>query len=242
MNSSRCPSTSCFACRSRDHSPWCALTGDALAELDQAKLPFRYKPGQFLFFEGDPCRGIYCIDSGTVALRRVGPSESESVMGLCHPGDTLGYGAFLADSDHRNTAEATTECQVCYIDGSILKGVIEKNPAVAHRFLVKMAAKIDDAEAMLVSCRTLSVRARLANTLLLLKDRYASADEEGRLTFELPFSRGLLASLVGTRPESLSRAIRALDLAGVAKFQGRNVLVHDLDDLLDEIENDSNGA
>ena len=177
-----------------------------------------------------------------MALQKVVPGEGVTVVGLSHAGDTLGYRAFVTDSAHRNTAGATTECRICYIDRSSLKHVIEANPAVAHRFLVQMAGKIDEDHALLVTCRTLPVRARLANALLVLKDRYASADEDGCLTFELPLSRGLLASLVGARPESLSRAIRALEQAGVAQFRGRTVLVRDLDDLLDEIENNSNRA
>jgi hypothetical protein len=45
-----------------------------------------------------------------------------------------------------------------------------------------------------------------------------------------------MASTIGTRPESLSRAIRALEQSGVAGFKGKQVLVRDLDDLLDEVE------
>jgi len=52
----------------------------------------------------------------------------------------------------------------------------------------------------------------------------------------LPLSRRDMASAIGTRPESLSRAIRALENAQVASFHGKRVVVHDLDDLLDEVE------
>lgn len=233
---------SCFDCRAHEHSPWCKMANGALAELDEAKLLLSYRPGQLIFMEGDPCRGIYCIQSGTVAVRKVGPSEADSVVGLHHAGETLGYDAFVTDRPFRSTAEATTETRICYIERSTLKAVIEAHPTIAHRFLEEMVARTDDAQMMLVACRELPVRARLANSLLLLRNRYASIDEEGCLRFELPVSRGLLASLVGARPESLSRAIQALERAGVAEFRGRTVLVHDLDDLLDEIEGSPNRA
>ena len=45
-----------------------------------------------------------------------------------------------------------------------------------------------------------------------------------------------MASAIGTRPESLSRAIRALQDSGTATFRGKLVTVSDLDDLLDEAE------
>ena len=62
------------------------------------------------------------------------------------------------------------------------------------------------------------------------------------MTFTLPFTRQLLASLIGARTESLSRAIRALEMAGVARFDGRTVVVPDLDGLLDEIEQQAIGS
>jgi CRP/FNR family transcriptional regulator len=210
--------------------------------LDEAKLALSCSPGQVLFVEGDPCRGIYCIQSGVVALRKAGHGETNSVVALRHSGDTLGYRAFAADSPYRNSAEATTECQLCYVDRSVLKGILEANPAVANHFLCLAASETDQLETLVVTCRSLPVRARLANVLLVLKDRYASADEEGNLRFELPLSRGVLASLIGARPESLSRAINALGQDGVAQFRGREVLVSDLDDLLDEIEGVSPGG
>jgi CRP/FNR family transcriptional regulator len=230
----------CFDCSAREHAPWCTLAGDALAALDEVKLLRAYQPGQFLYIEGDPCHGIYCISSGTVALRKAGRGEGNSVVALRHPGETLGYGAFVTDRPHANTAEATSETQVCFIENSRLKSLIEANPSVAHRFVIQMVQSKERAEELLAVCRELPVRARLANTLLALKDRHASVDEQGYLRFELPLSRGHLSSLVGVRPESLSRAIHALEQDGVARFRGREVIVRDLDDLLDEVELHSN--
>ena len=61
-------------------------------------------------------------------------------------------------------------------------------------------------------------------------------DDAGNLRIKLPMSRRDMASAIGTRPESLSRAIRAMELSGTATFKGKNVTVQDLDDLLDEVE------
>ena len=70
----------------------------------------------------------------------------------------------------------------------------------------------------------------------MLKDLLDRVDEEGNIVLTLPLTRTDLACLVGVRPESLSRGIRQLEEAGVASFQGKEVVVPDLDALLDEIE------
>ena len=82
----------------------------------------------------------------------------------------------------------------------------------------------------------LSVRARLAYLLLELRVRHGQVDADGNIVIDLPLSRQDLASLAGTRPESLSRVIKALEAAGVARFTGRRVVVVDLDVLVDEAE------
>ena len=141
----------CFDCSAREHAPWCTLAGDALAALDEVKLLRRYQPGQFLYIEGDPCHGVYCVSSGMVALRKAGRVEGNSVVALRHPGETLGYGAFVTDRPHANTAEATTETQVCFIERSRLKSIIEANPTVAHRFVVQVIQSKESAETLLVT-------------------------------------------------------------------------------------------
>ena len=208
---------------------------DALAELESVGSQFRYRAGQTLFWEGEPCGGIYRIESGTVALSRFGPGDTIGVVGLRHVDDTLGYLAVMTSGSHRNTALAASECRVRYIDRAGLRWLVSRSPALERHFLVELATGLGAAEEQLVALRSLSLRARIAAALLSLRSRYAVADAEGCLRFELPLSRKLLASWVGARPESLSRAIRELESDGVATFSGRRVRVDDLDDLLDEL-------
>jgi len=225
----------CVSCQESEISPLCLAPADDLAELGQRQL-LRYLPGQVVFFEGDPGNGIYCIKSGVIALERAGIDGVNSIVGLRQLGDTLGFRAFVTNGPQPHTAIATSESELCHVDRSSFERFLEKDPSLTQRFIVQKFEKMGEAEMLFAASRMLSVRGRLANVLLALKDLHATADETGCLTFELPFSRRLLASLVGARPETLSRAIRDLEHAEVARFNGRIVLVPDLDDLLDEIE------
>jgi CRP-like cAMP-binding protein len=62
-------------------------------------------------------------------------------------------------------------------------------------------------------------------------------DEDGNIVIIPPLSRQDMAAIIGARADSLSRAIRALQEDGVADFGRRRIVVHDLDDLLDQIDN-----
>jgi CRP/FNR family transcriptional regulator len=229
-------SPSCFGCQSRHRTEWSTLQGDDLELLERAKTCNVYEPGQVVFYEGNACLGIHCVESGSIKLRRSSPKGDDIVVGLAGPGATLGYLAYFGDRGYTTTAEALTPCRVCFIDRAAVKTLIHKSPSVGLAFLRRLSDDVDRSEQERVKALALPLRARVAHLLLVLKDRSASADDEGRLTIELPLSRKDLAAMLGTRPESLSRLIRDFATDGVAHFGPREVVVPDLDTLLDELE------
>jgi len=227
---------SCFGCQSRSRNEWSSLSGSDLDLLERAKTCNVYQPGQVVFYEGNACLGIHCIESGSIKLRKTGPKGDEVVVGLAGPGATLGYLAYFGGRGYTTTAEALTACRICFIDRAVVKTLLHGSPSVGLAFLRRLSDDVDRSEGERVRALSLPLRARAAHLLLVLKDRSASADDEGRLTIELPLSRRDLAAMLGTRPESLSRLIRDFATDGVAHFGPREVVVPDLDSLLDELE------
>ena len=232
---------SCFGCQSRQRNEWSSLQGADLELLEAAKTCNVYEPGQVVYYEGNACLGIHCIESGSIKLRRTGPAGDEVVVGLAGPGATLGYLAYFGDRGYTTTAEALTACRVCFIDRAAVRTLIHNSPSVGLAFLRRLSDDVDRSEAERVRALSLPLRARAAHLLLVLKDRSAHADDEGRLTIELPLSRRDMAAMLGTRPESLSRLIRDFATDGVAHFGPREVVVPDLDALLDELERAAEG-
>jgi CRP/FNR family transcriptional regulator len=235
-------SPSCFGCQSRSRNEWASLDGADLELLETAKTCNVYEPGQIVFYEGNACLGIHCIESGSLTLRKTGPAGDEIIVGLAGPGTTLGYLAYFGERGYTTTAQALTACRVCFIDRAAVRSLIHRTPSVGLAFLRRLADDVERSEEQRVAALSLPLRARAAHLLLVLKDRSASADDEGRLTIELPLSRRDLAAMLGTRPESLSRLIRDFETDGVAYFGSREVTVPDLDALLDEVERAAAGA
>lgn len=68
-----------------------------LADLDESDLqilaaaavPRRYGPGEMVFSEGDPCEGLYVVESGLVKLFKVSASGREQVLTLEGPGASM---------------------------------------------------------------------------------------------------------------------------------------------------------
>ncbi len=228
--------TTCFTCQGRARSEWCSLEGPDLQHLNSARVTNVYQPGQVIFYQGNPCLGIYCVETGTVAIRRHDINGNSVIVRMASGGDTLGYRAFFAGEPYRASSDALEPSRICFIDKNAVRQLLDRNPALGHAFLRRMATDLDGAEEAKLHASSLSVRARLSHLLLVLKDRFGNVGDDGALEITLPLSRQDMAAMVGTRPETIARAVRALEIDGVASFDGRRVVVPDLDDLLDEIE------
>jgi CRP/FNR family transcriptional regulator len=216
---------------------WAAASPEDREVLDRAKTCNVYDPGQVIFYEGNACLGIHCVESGTVKLRKGGPGGEDVVVGLAEAGNVLGYLAYFADRGYSTTAEAVTPCRVCFVDRAAVRTLIHSNPALGLAFLKRISADAERSEDERVRALSLPLRARAAHLLLVLKDRSATADDEGCLTIDLPLTRRDLAAMLGTRPESLSRLIKVFETEGIARFGAREVVVPDLDVLMDQLGN-----
>ena len=236
MSAAKANQGNCFSCQWRERSEWCALDGEDLQFLDNNRNEQNLKTHQRLFDQGDPCDGIYCVESGTIAIRRSDEQGNTVLVGIHHPGETIGYRNFFADSEHTTSAEALTDSKICFISSTNLREMLQRNPSLGHRFIRRMANDLERAEETILQSSAFSIRTRMAHLLLSLKDRFAETDEEGNLVMTLPLARQDIAAMLGARPETVARTIHVLEEAGVARFSGRVVIIPDLDTLLDEIE------
>lgn len=227
---------SCLTCDNRSNSEWCALEHEELELLDQVKTTNVYQPGQVVFYQGNSCLGVFCVEEGTVALRKTDVNGNSVIVRLVQAGETLGYRSYFSGGSYSASAEALTAARVCFIDRDAVGSLLERNPKVGHQFLRHMARDLELSDNEQLNMATLDVRTRLSHLLLTLKDRFSEVDDDGNIIVELPLSRQDMASMLGTRPETIARTIKGLETDGVARFNGRTVTVSDLDLLLDEVE------
>jgi CRP/FNR family transcriptional regulator len=114
---------------------------------------------------------------------------------------------------------------------------LDTHPALNRSLINHLGLELNAANEARVHTVHLQVLPRLAHLLLGLRDRHGTVDTAGNIVITIPMSRRDMASAIGTRPESLSRAIRELNESGTAQFSGKRVVIADLDDLLDASEN-----
>lgn len=227
---------SCLTCAWRADAEWGVLSDEDLRRLDAARSFNAYRPGQVVYTQGHPALGVFCIESGEVLLRRTDEHGTAAVTALVPAGRALGYRALLGGVPYEETAEAASEARLCFIDRAMVRELLDKDCRLGHRFFRRVAEDLTASEQARIDMATLGVRQRFAHFLLTLKDRRGRVDADGSILLDLPLARQDIASLLGARPETVTRTVRALEEDGIATFDGRTVRIPDLDALLDELE------
>ena len=231
--------TSCFTCQNRDRTEWCVLKPDEIKLLDEGRVTREYQPGEIVFHEGDPARGIFCVESGSVGIRKSDADGHSVLLYLSNAGDTLGYRAFLAGENYNASAEVLERSRICQIDATTVRTILQHNPELGLRYLTLISRNLGKAENRILQNTTLSVRARFAHLLAVLLERYAERSGGGPIEFDLPLSRQDMASMIGTTPESLSRTIAKLETDKIVRLSGRRLTVPDVEMLVREFEPDA---
>lgn len=210
-----------------DSPEWNVLKKAEIQLVEKAGIIRKYDSGELIFDEGDVCQGIYIIKNGLVSVHKAGLDGNSSLLRVVQPGDTLGYRALLSKQNHRASAEALEPTTTCFLEKSVVIRLLQNNQTLRLKFLKKVAMELGDAQGRFHESVTLSVKTRLMLLLISLYDKSDGIRENGKLMMELPISRRDLASMLGIRGESLSRAIHDLHDEGLVHFMDRHIEMRD---------------
>ncbi len=118
--------------------------GDAAPGIavDDRVTQVRFQPGDVLFEEGAPIKGIFCLHSGRVALVRRDDVGDTFVTAIVLPGDLLGVVGLMGDGVYHNGGMALEECEGCYIPREAFLELIRLDPGVLMSAMRRLCNRI----------------------------------------------------------------------------------------------------
>ncbi|WP_296712283.1 cyclic nucleotide-binding domain-containing protein [Rhodoblastus sp.] len=187
-----------------------AAGADLLASLVRSASVHDYQGGETLFAQGEPADALIVVAEGCVKLCRKTGSHEQAVLSVLTAGQVYFEPSMFSAGRHLATAEAVSFARVIRFDAMALRAAMAVNPG----FALDLLALCSDVRAGLVKqieqLKTHSVSQRVASFLL---EQIEAANEGTVIT--LPFSKTLIAMLVGATSESFSRALVQLRAHGV---------------------------
>ena len=190
-------------------------------------------PGTCLFDQGEDFAGMYRIESGLVGLRKLNEDGSTMLVGLARPGDFVGFGPLLNGGEHQNSAEVLKASRISFVAAGRARALIREEPALVAALLRQATRDLAALEERHLQMVTRKAHARLAALLVTLGCGAGARQAHESCCLTLPILNRDIADLIGIRPETLSRAIAQLRALGVATWNGREVSVADVSELME---------
>ncbi len=208
----------------REFSTLKSLSKEELKNISNHKDSLNFKKGDVLFTEGNVLNGVYCIKEGIGKLTRLSSNGKEQIVRFVKGGDMLGYRSILSEEPVTLTITVMKEMKACYIPKKEIFDSIKENPNFSLDMMKVVCHDLRDANTTITNMAQKSVKERLADTLLFLKETFG-INEEGFLSIVL--TREELSSVIGTATESAIRLLSEFKKNGVIGLEGKKVKILD---------------
>ena len=185
-----------------------ATERSALERLGDRERPVRR--GMTLVRENDPTNDLVMLKSGMMIAYTLLDDGSRQILRLVFPGDLMGM-AVLAYGKAPHTVAAVADSVVASFDRSQLTEIAQKFPRVAMALTaldqVDRAALTD----RLAAVGRTSARARIAATLLDIRNRLRRGDPSIRNSFSLGLTQEEIGDATGLTAVHVNRMLRQLE-------------------------------
>lgn len=204
------------------------LTEDEFKRLNFEKTCSQYKRGTIVYREGSRLTGFYCVTKGIVKVFKTGIDGKEQIIRFAKKGDIIAYRSLLSQELACTTSKIIEEAVLCHVPYQTLLYLIQSNWQFSHHMLQIVCRELREANEYITDIAQKSVRERLAEVLLLLKENF---ELDNQNTLQISLTREELANMVGTATESVIRLLSEFKQDRLIEIQGRKIKFLDIPNL-----------
>lgn len=202
---------------------FCAFSKGLKKEIGQDKRHLKIKKGENLFTQGSHAIGLYCLYKGKVKLTKMGKDGKEQILRFSKPGDIIGYRSLLNQEAYQASATAIEDVYVCLILKETFLDMVDKNHSFSKNIINLLGDDLRSAEESIVGLSQKSVHERIAESLILLINKYGYK-KDGE-TINVKLSRSDIANLAATTQETAIRTLSKMEKEGYIMLNKKEILV-----------------
>lgn len=194
------------------------LDEGAVRLLEQILTEKKFSRNETIFLEGNDPAGFYIILKGRVKVFKLSADGKEQILHIAGANELLGAVSAFAGNPYPANAEAMEKTTAYFFPRRDFLVLIKKDPSIVMNMMANLAMRLQHFTRMIENLSLKEVPGRLAAYLLYLCTR-----TECREVIEIDVSKGQLASLLGTIPETISRILRKMREKGIISVSGRKI-------------------
>jgi CRP/FNR family transcriptional regulator, cyclic AMP receptor protein len=176
---------------------------ELFATAEVVRLP----AGQVLFRAGDSSDGCYHIDDGLLKVTMVSNSGTERILAFLGRGAIVGELSIIDGLPRSLSVVAMRDAALSFLSRAAFEAFSEKHPEVYKSLVRLLAKRVRERDKMLAATSFLSLKGRIAQTLLELAEHFGKEVGPGRIVIRQKIKQTDLAAMTGVARESMTRIL-----------------------------------
>ncbi|MBR1681832.1 MAG: Crp/Fnr family transcriptional regulator [Bacteroidaceae bacterium] len=202
------------------------LTPEECELLDRHATVHLYKKNGCIYEAGEVPAYLHCLVEGKVKICKEGVGGRTQIVRIIKPVDYFGYRPAFAGEKYATSALAFEPSVIVRIPIGTIMRLLMENARLGLFFIERLATDLGQADARTVNLTQKHIRGRLAEALLLLRDRYGL--EEDASTLSIYLSREDLANLSNMTTANAIRTLSAFANEKLLAVDGRKIKLIDV--------------
>jgi CRP/FNR family transcriptional regulator len=194
------------------------LPEEHTAEIEKIAVNKYFNKGEIIFYDGDEGVGFYLVAAGSVSVYKISPEGKEQILHIVKEGDTIGAVPVFSGKSFPANARAISKSHLLFFDRKKFIQLIKNKPSLTMNILALLSMRLREFTIQVENLSLKEIPSRLAAYLLYLSQEQGSKD-----LIKLNISKVQLANLLGTGPESLSRALGNMKSKNLIEEKGANI-------------------
>ncbi len=204
------------------------LPQSQLEKIEKIAVKRERKKGELIFSEDDQSDGFYIVVRGKVKIYKISLGGKEQILHIFGRGEPFGEVPVFSGSVFPANAQAIEKCSLIFFPRDAFIHLISENIPIVLNMLAVLSMRLRQFTVQIENLSLKEVPGRLAGYILLLAE-----EQQGEDIIWLNISKGQLASLLGTIPETLSRIFAKINSMGLIEVEGRSIKILDSEGLED---------
>ena len=189
-----------------NHSLLLELQGKLSADLFASAVPLRLAADEALFLAGDGGDGCYLVEEGLLKVAVASQSGGERILAFLGPGAIVGEMSII-DGRPRSASVVVRQAALKFLSCAAFEEFTRNYPEI-YEYLVKLlASRLREANAVIAAGTFLSLKGRVARTLLELAEGFGRDVGSGRIVIHQKIGQSDLAARAGIARANVSRIL-----------------------------------
>jgi len=183
------------------------LTPPLSTELFARAKLVRLAAGDILFRAGAAADGCYRVEDGLLKVTMVSGSGAERILAFLGRDDIVGELSTIDGLPRSATVMAVRDAAVSFLGRAEFEAFADKHPEVYKLLIRLLAQRLRETDTVVAAGSFLSLKGRVAQTILELADHFGQEVGPGRIVIRQKIGQNDLAAMAGIARENVTRVL-----------------------------------